>query len=68
MEIEVNYTSEQSKSNTLPKSEDKEKVRTNLEFLLSQNDILPLLKKINRERGKSIQDIWLDKFVRKVYF
>jgi hypothetical protein len=28
------------------------KIRTNLEFLLSQNDILPLIRKINKEKAQ----------------
>jgi hypothetical protein len=44
----------------------KEKIKTNLEFLLSQNDILPLLKKVNREKNKNITDINLDKYTNKV--
>jgi hypothetical protein len=44
----------------------KESIKTNLEFLLSQNDIVPLLKKINREKAKSITDISLDKYNKKV--
>jgi hypothetical protein len=46
----------------------KEKIKTNLEYLLSQNDILPLLKKINKEKSKMLPDISLDKYIKKVIY
>lgn len=42
----------------------KQKTKTNLQFLLSQNDILPLLKKINKERTKNTQEVSLDKYIK----
>ena len=43
----------------------KTKIRTNLEFLLSQNDILPLIKKINKENLKNSGSVSLTKYIKK---
>ena len=39
--------------------------RTNLEILLSQNDILPLLKKVNRQSKLLGRQITLSEFVQQ---
>ena len=39
--------------------------RTNLEILLSQNDILPLLKKVNRQSKLFGRQITLSEFVQQ---
>ena len=39
--------------------------RTNLEILLSQNDILPLLKKVNRQSKLLGRQITLSEFVKQ---
>jgi hypothetical protein len=43
---------------------DKDKIKSNLEILLSQNDILPLLKKINRECGQNTNNVSLSKYAQ----
>ncbi len=49
----------------IAREEDKQtKIRTNLEFLLSQNDILPLIRKINRENTKNSGSVSLSKFIK----
>jgi hypothetical protein len=45
--------------------ERRDRIKTNLEILLSQNDILPLIKKINKEKSKSSGIVLLNKYVRK---
>ena len=56
----------QTYDNQIAREEDREtKIKTNLEFLLSQNDILPLIKKINRENVKNSGNISLSKFIKK---
>jgi hypothetical protein len=67
-QIERNNGVEHSKANTSGQGVEDSRIKTNLEFLLSQNDILPLLKKINKERGKSVQDLSIQKFTQKVNF
>ena len=44
--------------------ETKQKIKSNLEFLLSQNDILPLLKKLNKDRTIPNGKFSLDKFAK----
>jgi hypothetical protein len=65
-EIEEDEDYNEPKESIEPTKGSKEKIKTNLEFLLSQDDIVPLLKKINRENNKAIADISLDKYIKKV--
>ncbi len=44
----------------------KEKIKSNLEFLLSQNDILPLLKKLNKEKIQLNEKYNLEKTAKTV--
>jgi len=46
--------------------ETKEKIQSNLEFLLSQNDILPLLKKLNKDKARIENKLPLDKAYKNV--
>ena len=56
----------QTYHNQIAREEDRQtKIKTNLEFLLSQNDILPLIRKINKENGKNSSGISLSKFIKK---
>lgn len=41
------------------------KMRTNLEFLLSQNDILPLIRKINKENLKNSESVSISKYIKR---
>ena len=45
--------------------ENRTKIKTNLEILLSQNDILPLLKKIRKEKSKNKGNVSLTKYIVK---
>jgi hypothetical protein len=65
-EIEKDEDYEEPNDYIVDNRASKEKIKTNLELLLSQNDIIPLLKKINRERNKNTTDIRLDKYIKKV--
>jgi len=40
-------------------------MRTNLEFLLSQNDILPLIRKINKENLKNSESVSISKYIKR---
>lgn len=56
----------QTYHNQIAREEDSQtKIKTNLEFLLSQNDILPLIRKINKENVKNSSSISLSKFIKK---
>lgn len=44
----------------------KDKMISNLEFLLSQNDILPLLKRLNRDKTKLDSKFSLDRTSKNV--
>jgi hypothetical protein len=57
-------TSNKTSCNESPE-ESRSKIKTNLEILLSQNDILPLLKKIHKEKLKNKGSIYLSKFMIK---
>jgi hypothetical protein len=48
--------------------ENKDNIKSNLEFLLSQNDILPLLRKINKEKNKYQGELSFEKLIKKVNF
>ena len=52
------------KNTDVSKTQDKAKLRTNLEFLLSQNDILPLLKKLGKEKNKSLESVAISKYIK----
>jgi hypothetical protein len=45
--------------------DNRSKIRTNLEFLLSQNDILPLIRKINKDNLKNSESVSLSKYIKK---
>lgn len=47
------------------REESRSKIKTNLEILLSQNDILPLLRKIRKEKLKYKGNISLSKYMVK---
>ncbi len=49
------------------KEETKDKILSNLEFLLSQNDILPLLKKLNKEKMNFDGKIVIEKNNKNVF-
>jgi hypothetical protein len=57
-------TSNKTSCNESPE-ESRAKIKTNLEILLSQNDILPLLKKIRKEKLKSSGNLSLSKYMVK---
>jgi hypothetical protein len=44
----------------------KDKIKSNLEFLLSQNDILPLLKKLNKDKTRFDSKFSLDRASKNV--
>jgi len=44
----------------------KDKIKSNLEYLLSQNDILPLLKKLGKDKSKLDPKFSLDRANRNV--
>jgi hypothetical protein len=47
---------------------EKSKILSNLEFLLSQNDILPLLKKINKTKNGDLKEIINSKNSKVILF
>jgi hypothetical protein len=65
-EVEEDEDYEDPKDHIIDNRASRDKIKTNLEFLLSQNDIIPLLKKINKERYKNTTDIRLDNYIKKV--
>lgn len=72
MEIEETEKDERLENNVMRYGTlevDRAKIKSNLEFLLTQNDILPLLKKINQEKKKNNENVLLTKYVKnnKVY-
>lgn len=64
-EYETKENHQEDQSQIAGEGDKKTKIRTNLEFLLSQNDILPLIKKINRENFKNQGSVSLDKYIKK---
>ena len=48
------------------RGDNKDKLKTNLEILLSQNDILPLLKKIHKDKIRQNGTVSLAKYLNKI--
>ena len=61
---QIEATSNKTPSHETPE-ESRAKIKTNLEILLSQNDILPLLKKIRKEKSKFRGSVSLSKYMVK---
>ena len=67
-DVEENLSYENPESGIEVLEENKVKIKSNLEFLLSQNDILPLLRKINKDKNRTQGELSFEKLIKKVIF